>query len=102
MTVRQAGLGEISRLTAWSRGELIFHEAPLREIVAEFNRYNRTQLSLEDPTLEELRFEGAFSAFEPDSLIRALRVLNPPIMTHKEGDVIHIRNRRKGPVKGGR
>jgi transmembrane sensor len=60
-----------SRL-AWTSGRLEFRGETLGEAVAEFNRYNRRQLKLADPTLAALRIGGKFSATDPESFAAAL------------------------------
>lgn len=44
----------------WRRGVLIFHYVPLAEAVATFNRYNREQLVITDPSLGRVTVLGTF------------------------------------------
>jgi transmembrane sensor len=64
---------EIERALAWQDRRLEFEAVPLREIVAEFNRYNRHQLAIEDDALAERRFGGSFRADAPDVFVRLLQ-----------------------------
>jgi transmembrane sensor len=64
---------EIERALAWQDRRLEFEAVPLREIVAEFNRYNRHQLVVEDDALAERRFGGSFRADAPDVFVRLLQ-----------------------------
>ncbi len=41
-------------------------------MVAEFNRYNRRQMVIADPAIENLRIGGGFEATDPESFIAAL------------------------------
>jgi len=59
--------------TAWVQRRLIFDETPLSDVAAEFNRYNRRPLSIEDPELQRLRISGVYSSTDPASLINFLR-----------------------------
>jgi transmembrane sensor len=56
-----------SSALAWREGRLEFSDAPLSEVVAEFNRYNQRKIVIADQALAERRFGGAFSGhnFEP-------------------------------------
>lgn len=64
---------EIERALAWWDRRLEFDATPLAEIAAEFNRYNRTRLTIADPALAARRFGGSFRADEPEHFVRLLR-----------------------------
>ncbi len=59
-------------VAAWRRGQLIFDGVTLAEAVAEFNRYNRVQLVLEDPLLAAERVSGVFESDRPQALVSFL------------------------------
>ncbi len=59
-------------VAAWRRGQLIFDGVTLAEAVAEFNRYNRVQLVLEDPVLSAERVSGVFESDRPQALVSFL------------------------------
>jgi transmembrane sensor len=52
--------GEIERVLAWHHRLLNFTDAPLREIVAEFNRRNTVQLVILDAELAAVRISASF------------------------------------------
>lgn len=60
------------RALAWQERRLEFDAVPLAEVVAEFNRYNRQQLVIDDPALAAKRFSGTFRADGYESLVRLL------------------------------
>jgi transmembrane sensor len=62
----------LARGLAWQERRLEFVAAPLAEVVAEFNRYNRMQLIVEGAGLAAERFGGSFRADQPDTLVRLL------------------------------
>jgi transmembrane sensor len=64
---------DIARELAWQAPRLQFEETPLAAAVAEFNRLNRHQLELADPSLEALRIGGTF---RPDNVEGFVRLLN--------------------------
>lgn len=59
-------------LVAWEEGHLIFRGEALGEAVAEFNRYNRCQLIIDDKSIRRLRIGGVFSTGDVDSFVLAL------------------------------
>lgn len=58
---------------AWRDGMLSFDQAPLTEVVAEFNRYNRTRLIVTDAAAGQIPIGGSFQASSIDSFVRLLR-----------------------------
>lgn len=67
---------DIARELDWQAPRLQFHETPLAEAVAEFNRLNRHQLELGDPGLGVLRIGGTF---KPDNVEGFIRSLEPAL-----------------------
>lgn len=63
---------DISRLLAWQAKRLEFEPMPLREVVAEFNRYNVHQLVLGDAEVGAISLGGSFAAGDYDTLVRLL------------------------------
>jgi transmembrane sensor len=63
---------EIEAAIAWQERRLEYSDAPLSEIVADFNRFNRHQIVIADPNLASRRFGGAFPAGDHQSLVQVL------------------------------
>ena len=63
---------DIKRVTAWQRGQLIFEDTSLSEAAAEFNRYGRHKLAIDDPELGKLRVGGVFRISDPSSFALAM------------------------------
>ena len=53
--------------------KLIFEGSKLSDVVDEFNRYNRTQIVIEDPKLRDFEISGVYASPDPASLLRFLR-----------------------------
>lgn len=64
---------DVSSMASWTEHTLSFENAPLADVVEEFNRYNERQIALGDSTLESVRISGVFSATKPESLLKFLR-----------------------------
>lgn len=63
----------VENALAWRDGMLSFDQAPLTEVVAEFNRYNRTRLVVTDAAAGQIPIGGSFQASSVDSFTRLLR-----------------------------
>lgn len=63
----------VEKALAWRDGMLIFDQTPLRDVVAEFNRYNRTHLVVTDTAAGQIPIGGSFQASSLDSFARLLR-----------------------------
>jgi transmembrane sensor len=72
LDVQRIDTEDMTRKLAWTQGRLWFDRVTLAEAVAEFNRYNRRQLVIEDPAIAGLRIGGAFDATDLDSFVAAL------------------------------
>ncbi len=62
----------VTHKLAWVQGRLWFDRVTLAEAVAEFNRYNKRQLVIDDPSIAELKIGGTFDATDVDSFVAAL------------------------------
>jgi transmembrane sensor len=73
MRVQKIADEDVTRKLAWTKGRLSFDRATLVEAVAEFNRYNRRQLVVDDPRIATLHIGGVFDATDLNSFVDALR-----------------------------
>ena len=62
----------IREALSWQERKLVFSDTPLRDVVAQFNRRNRTQLILGDASLGERPVGGTFAADNVEGFIRLL------------------------------
>ncbi len=62
----------LDRITAWQRGQLIFDDTSLSEAAAEFNRYGKKQLVIDDLEVGKLRVGGVFRIGGPISFAQAV------------------------------
>jgi transmembrane sensor len=70
--VAQVDAAEIAATLAWQPRWLDFADAPLIEVLAEFNRQGGPRLVLADPALAQLRVGGSFRADNADGFVRLL------------------------------
>ncbi|MEA9578734.1 FecR domain-containing protein [Xanthomonas nasturtii] len=90
--VRSSTIAEAEQQVDWRSGYLSFTNAPLRDAVAEFNRFNTRPLVLADPQLGELRIGGRFSWRNTDGFARLLE-RSYPIRTESRAEqvILHAR-----------
>lgn len=72
LLVRNLPLADAQQLLDWRDGLLAFRDAPLREVVAEFNRYNTRKLVLADARAGALRIGGNFRWDNTEGFVRLL------------------------------
>lgn len=58
---------------SWRSGYLVFRDTPLAEAVAEFNRYNRRKIVIEDPAIAGIEVGGNFKSDSTDVFLWMLR-----------------------------
>jgi len=80
---------------AWTTGRLVFDNAPLSDVLAELHRWYDVDFQLEDSTLLNQHFTGAFEAA---TLSQVLDILGPIVHARFEqrGRVVTVTSRR-GP-----
>ena len=81
-------LADIALATAWTQQRLAFSRASLAEVAEEFNRYNKRQLVIADPSLHEFRISGNFPSADPTPLLSFLRVQPGIRVTETEDEIV--------------
>jgi ferric-dicitrate binding protein FerR (iron transport regulator) len=66
---------ELTRLTAWKRGEIWLSSDTLEDAAAEFNRYSNRKLVIKDRHTGSMRISGRFYASDVDKFVKALKPL---------------------------
>lgn len=75
----------------WRRGLLKFRYATLSEAAAEFNRYNRTKIIIEDPAVARLTIYGAFAANNAAAFADAAQIDFKLHVKNRDGQIILAR-----------
>jgi transmembrane sensor len=57
----------------WRDGRLVFDGTTLAEVADDFNRYNRQQLLISDPSVAAIRISGTFKASNVEAFVRLLK-----------------------------
>ena len=51
----------VARETSWLRGQIVFDDVALGDVVAELNRYSKRKIVIADPDLEKVRLSGIYT-----------------------------------------
>jgi len=70
---RRVAVSDTTRATAWTERRLIFEEATLTEVAAEFARYNDKVIQILGEPLASKRITGIFNATDQASFVEFLR-----------------------------
>jgi transmembrane sensor len=78
---------------AWRSGRFVYDNAPLRDIVADANRYTRTHIVVVDPQLETLRLTTSFRTSQIEGMVETLQAALPLVAERQpNGDILlHVR-----------
>jgi len=57
---------------SWRSGYLVFHDVPLAEAVAEFNRYNVRKIEIDDSAVAAIKVSGKFRSTNFEAFVRLL------------------------------
>jgi transmembrane sensor len=80
---------DVSDAVAWQQRRLVFKRSALRDIAAEFNRYNKSlRIRLEGAESESFRFTGAFDADDPMSLADLLEREPGLSIERRDGQIV--------------
>jgi transmembrane sensor len=84
---------EIARLLRWQPKLLEFSSAPLSDVVADFNRYNRVQLVIAEPALASVPIVASFRSDNIDGFVRLLE-LTMGVRAQRHDDTITLTRAR--------
>ncbi|MEJ0023947.1 MAG: FecR domain-containing protein [Alphaproteobacteria bacterium] len=84
---------DVSHISAWRFGQMIFDSAPLSDVVNEINRYNARKLVLAEPALAQIAVNGVFRTSNPDAFAEALTEAFPIDVSSEDQHTIRLRRR---------
>ena len=70
--VCQVSDSQIGQRLAWRTRLVVFDGEPLRQAIAEMNRYSQRRIVVDDPALAERRIVGVFSTADPQTFVSAM------------------------------
>ena len=81
-------------VVAWRHGEVILDGTVMADAVAELNRYDKTQLIIDDPRVAALAISGIYQAGDSEEFARAMAKLYDLDIVDRPGQ-IHLRSRAR-------
>ncbi|MDB5977303.1 MAG: hypothetical protein JWR07_4063 [Nevskia sp.] len=66
----------VQKATAWVRNEIVFDRDSIASVAAEFNRYNRIQIKVDDPRVAAMPISGVFHTYDIESFADFLNGLH--------------------------
>jgi transmembrane sensor len=69
------GPADLDQAIAWAEHRIVFRQRPLGEVAAEFNRYGRVPVEIEDSTLRSLPVTGMLDLADTESFVAFLETL---------------------------
>jgi transmembrane sensor len=94
--VRHASVAEAETYMSWRTGYISLRNTELADAVAEFNRYNRKQLVVADPSIAHLQVGGNLRAANVDAFVRVLEQ-GFPVHAEDEGNRIVLTGMESQP-----
>jgi len=80
---------DLRKATAWRRQEIVFDHDPIADVAAEFNRYNRLQVVVEDPSIAAIPISGTLRAYDVQAFVDFLNHL-PNVRASVSGQRIRV------------
>ncbi|MFT0532594.1 FecR family protein [Castellaniella hirudinis] len=68
---------DIASIMAWKQGRIVFRNTPLRQAIAEINRYAATPIRLGDGNFSDIHVAGVFSTEDVSSFLELLPAIAP-------------------------
>lgn len=81
---------EFNRRLSWTRGQLVFENERLEQVIKEISRYVPRKIVIEDPELRDIRISGRFALGDTEALLEAMEVSFDIETRHRENEVIYI------------
>jgi transmembrane sensor len=72
VVVQNRAPAEAEEMLSWRSGYVVFHETPLAQAVAEFNRYNARQIVIRDAGVATIPLTGKFRATHNETFVNLL------------------------------
>ncbi len=82
--------GDPAAAMAWTQRRLVFDNAPLAQVAAEFNRYSRQSLVVNDPRLRDARITAVFDADDIQAFVDSLMEAGRFEVTRQPNGAWHI------------
>jgi transmembrane sensor len=92
VTVDNPAPERVSEKLSWRTGYIVFHDAPLADAVADFNRYSSHKMLIEDPSIAGIRIGGRFRTNDAAAFLWLLQS-GFPIRVEQQADRVVLTKR---------
>ena len=86
--LQQKPLSQAEEALSWRSGVLVFRNATLADVIAEFNRYTEHQIVILDPRVAGMRIAGSFRATNAEGFVRLLEQGYPLRVEHRDEEIL--------------
>ncbi|HUW53954.1 MAG TPA: FecR domain-containing protein [Rhodanobacter sp.] len=86
---------DAEQATAWLQGNIVFEGESIAAVAAQFNRYNNSQISVNDRRIGALPISGTFAAHDVPTFVAFLNSI-PGVHTRTQGRRIIVSGRTAG------
>jgi transmembrane sensor len=90
---------DISKVSGWRRGQVVFNNDRLDAAIAELNRYTTSRIELADPALASLKVSGVFYAGRSDSFLETVTGYYPIRIVERSGERIVLGSNPQNPLQ---
>ena len=98
---------ERAELLDWTTGSITFNGNSVQEVVERFNRYNATQIVLDDSTIGRHTLGGQYRIDDPQGFARSLAIFDVAVRADPKTSTLHLyreaekaRARDPAPLRG--
>ena len=84
-------------VTAWQSGYLIYRNAPLRDVIADLNRYFRVPIVLEGAGASTQHFSGVLVIRDEDAAVAQLTAFLPVVAVRDTKGIIRLQSAKPKP-----
>jgi transmembrane sensor len=86
--VHSTSVDQVEQLLSWRQGYLFFDKTTLGDAAAEFNRYNRRKILIEDPSIAAVRISGYFRPTNSTGFAHLVSVEFPITLTEDPDRIV--------------
>jgi transmembrane sensor len=90
--IDQPAPAQVEQLLSWRSGYIVFRDTTLADAVADFNRYSKRKIFIEDPAIAGIRIGGNFRSGDTDAFLWLLQS-GFPINVERRSDRIILTKR---------
>ena len=82
---------DVTQATAWLRGQLVFYDTPLAEVVSVLNRYRSGHIVVLNDELEQLKVSGVFATADTNAALNVIADTLPVQLTRLTDYLVVLR-----------